>query len=121
MRLLLTFLLLVCIQSFVVCTKEDGTITIAQQTINKSPCKSEVSALISKKESNEFINYSNFDISSSIHQYTSHHINLPLKIINSKALAIYIRLQQTITFFKDPTNHSYQFIISCLYPKHTFW
>lgn len=118
MRFLITCLTLFCFQSFVVCTREDGAITFAQKTITAANYNKDSSILIAKKVITESVKQSTFEVVDRIYQNLNH--VFVISFFNCKAYLI-PTLLKSINFYSDNTNHSYLFIFSCLYPKHTFW
>ncbi|RZL50637.1 MAG: hypothetical protein EOP00_03370 [Pedobacter sp.] len=119
MRFLIISVLLFCFQSFVVCTREDGAVTIAQKTITKSS-SAQLTTLISTKLNTESFKVSTFEFVDRIYQNVAHHFSKAITLTEDKSCLITFATQITKRF-KNEVNHSYQFIFNCLYPKHTFW
>ena len=120
MRFLLTFLLLAFIQSFVVCTKEDGAITIAQKTITKSITDQNVKVESLKLKQSE-VSATKFtpEALPSFHSPLNF-INAIFKPINTILFTVVDRVKSN-AFSIRKVNYNYNFIFNCLYPKHTFW
>ena len=117
MRFLTTCLLLFCFQSFVVCTMEDGSITLAQR-INE-PESAKQTTVIAKNTTTETASESTFEFADIVH-----HLTKPLLVAIVVATIIHFSLTiqlNTIKNFSAYTNHSYHFIFRFLYPKHAFW
>lgn len=119
MRFLLTFLLLAFIQSFVVCTKEDGAITIAQKTITKSITDQNVKVESLKLKQSE-VSCSKFTLEAlpSIH-WPFNFTNAIFKPINTILFTVVNRIKSEALSIRK-VNYNYHFIFNCLYPKHTF-
>lgn len=119
MRLLLTFLLLACVQSFVVCTQKDGSITFAQKSISLIGSEN-VAKVFTKNTANELIKIQSQPVFEQIHQFISDYKLFVKNTLFTKA-EIVVSAIKSIQFTKDNIDFSDRYILNCLYPKHNFW
>ena len=120
MRLLLTCLFLVVLQSFVVCTKEDGSITFAKKSVDKIEQTKKIAPILATKRANKLVQIQSFKALERIHQHISKHSSLAKNAILTKNNLLIITFK-TIERIKNKVDFSYQYIFNCLYPKYTFW
>lgn len=119
MRFLLTFLLLACIQSFVVCTQKDGSITFAQKSVKLIGSREEAK-VFSTNTANELIKTQPQQVFKQAHQFISEYKSLVKNTVYTNA-AIVLSPIKSIQFIKDNIDFSDRYILNCLYPKHNFW
>lgn len=119
MRFLLTFLLLACVQSFVVCTQKDGSITFAQKSINLISSE-KVAKIFSTNTANESVKIQPHTSFKQIHQFISEYKSFVKNTLYTKA-AIIVSSIKSIQLIKNKIDFSDRYTFSCLYPKHNFW
>lgn len=120
MRLLLTFLFLVFMQSFVVCTKEDSSMAFVQKPVDKIDQAKKTAPIIATKEANKLIKIQSFQVLDRIHQPIFNHFSLAKNAIITKTTLFIITLNP-IKRIRSKIDFSDQYILNCLYPKYTFW
>lgn len=120
MRLLLTCLFLVVMQSFVVCTKEDGGLTFASKSVDAIEQTRKTTPILATKQANKLVQIQSFKALERIHQHISKHSSLAKNAILTKNNLLIITFK-TIERIKNKVDFSYQYIFNCLYPKYTFW
>lgn len=120
MRLLLTCLFLVVMQSFVVCTKKDGSLTFASKSANKIEQTKKTAPILATKQANKLVQIQSYKALERIHQHISNHYSLAKNTIFTKNPLLIIT-SQPIERIRNKVDFSYQYIFNCLYPKYTFW
>lgn len=120
MRLLLTCLFLVVMQSFVVCTKEDGSITFAKKSVDKIEQTKKIAPILATKRANKLVQIQSFQSLERIHQHIFNHSSLAKNAVFNKNLLLIITFKP-IQRIKNKVDFSYRYIFNCLYPKYTFW
>ncbi len=120
MRLLLTFVFLTVMQSFVVCTQVDGSITFAQKSINELVSSKEIVKIFSTNSTNKFNKIQSSHIFKRLHhQITDYKLSIK-NVINTKAKTLAYSLK-SVKRIGSKVDYSYQYIFNCLYPKYSFW
>lgn len=121
MRFLLTFLLLVCIQSFVVCTQKDGSITFVQKSIDESVNNKARAEIFSTNTALKFTKIHFHPAFKRVHQLVSkQQLSFVKDILATKITAIVFSVT-SIKFIEHQIDFSYRYMLNCLYPKHSFW
>jgi hypothetical protein len=119
MRFLLTFLLLACVQSFVVCTQKDGSITFAQKSISLIGSEN-IAKVFTANTTKELIKIQPHVVFEQIHQFISEYKSFVKNTLYTKA-EIVVSPIKSIQFIKDKIDFSDRYTLNCLYPKHNFW
>ena len=119
MRLLLTCLFLVVMQSFVVCTKEDGSITFAKKSINLIGSEN-VAKVFTTETAKELIKIRPHVAFEQIHQFISEYKSFVKNTLYRKT-EIVVSAIKSIQFIKNNIDFSDRYTLNCLYPKHNFW
>lgn len=120
MRLLLAFLFSVVMQSLVVCTQDDGSITFAQKSSDKIEETKKTTSILAKKQVNNFVEIQSFQVSERIYQHVFNHSTLAKNAITNKAISFIVPLN-SIKQIRNKLDFSYRYILKCLYPKYSFW
>lgn len=119
MRFFLTFVLLACVQSFVVCTQKDGSITFAQKSI-KLIGSEEVAKVSTTNTASELIKTQLYPVFKQIHQFIPEYKSFVKNTLYIKATII-ASVLKSIQFINNEIEFSDQYTFNCLYPKHNFW
>ncbi len=120
MRLLITFIFLIFMQSFVICTEADGRLNFLSKSADKLGESKQLTELISIQESKELVFIRSLQILNSIHQPRCNDYPLNKDKHLTKNSLLFSSYKSTLEI-KEQVNFSLLYIFNCLYPKYTFW